>query len=219
VGKGSFIKGIQDQLASAITTCDENIFRYIGGNTIKDDIGHKLIVHIWIKTFLRKVMINFITQIIIIRSTSYWSITRSTSNKSNILIKRNSINGDNYKFSSDYIDQQVDPNLNKNTIENFLDMDAILDGGESNPVLGRIFEQIAHRALWNGGTFKHCSFDTNYEDSIAFSITWLILFTQIDEIQNVVYSVPLDKSFLPVDAILQRTLLLKLMGWKEFKAN
>ncbi|CAB5394923.1 unnamed protein product [Rhizophagus irregularis] len=44
--EGARAKGIQKQLDGAINTCNESIFRYIGGDVAKDDISHKLI-HIW----------------------------------------------------------------------------------------------------------------------------------------------------------------------------
>jgi hypothetical protein len=48
--EGALMKGIQDQLASAITTCDESIFGYIGESAVKDDISHKIIqTYLWLK--------------------------------------------------------------------------------------------------------------------------------------------------------------------------
>lgn len=87
-------------------------------------------------------------------------------------------------------------------------MNSIIDGGKSNPITDCVFEQIAHKVLRNGGTFKRHSLDTNEEDSIVFPKRDLVLLTQIDEIQNEAYSIPLDKSFPSVDAIITPNCLL-----------
>ncbi|CAB4390811.1 unnamed protein product [Rhizophagus irregularis] len=120
------------------------------------------------------------------------------------------------KFASDYVGQQVILELEKSIIDKcHIDVDAVMKGGKSDPVVGCLFEQIAHRVLRNGGSFKRRSLDTNDEDVITFPKYNLILFTQIDEIQDGAYSIPLDKSFPSVDAIIAPNCLLQMTTTKD----
>ncbi|PKB99367.1 hypothetical protein RhiirA5_462037, partial [Rhizophagus irregularis] len=174
--EGARAKGIQKQLDGAINTCNESIFRYIGGDVAKDDISHKLI-HIWTNFPEGKTIV---------------------------------------KFASNYVGEQVIIELRKIVIDKCRrEVNAVIDGGKSNPVTGCIFEQIAHRVLRNGGTFKRRSLDTNEEDSIDFPKRDLFLLTQIDDIKNEAYSIPLDKSFPSVDAIIAPNCLLQMTTAKD----
>ncbi|POG75117.1 hypothetical protein GLOIN_2v1453101, partial [Rhizophagus irregularis DAOM 181602=DAOM 197198] len=120
------------------------------------------------------------------------------------------------KFASNYIGQQVILKLKKIVIDKcHRDVNAVINGSKSNPVTDCVFEQIAHKILQNGGTFKRRSLDTNEEDSIVFLKHDLVLLTQIDEIQNEAYSILLDKSFPLVDAIIAPNCLLQMTIAKD----
>ncbi|CAB4425352.1 unnamed protein product [Rhizophagus irregularis] len=120
------------------------------------------------------------------------------------------------KFASNYVGQQVILELKKIVIDKCRrDVNAVIDGGKSNPITDCVFEQIAHKVLRNGGIFKRRSLDTNEEDSIVFPKRDLVLLTQIDEIQNKAYSIPLDKSFPLVDAIITPNCLLQMTIAKD----
>ena len=122
------------------------------------------------------------------------------------------------KFASNYVGQQVILVLKKIAIDKCRrDVSAVIDGGKSNPVTGCVFEQIAHKVIRNGGTFKRRSLDTNIEDTVIFPKRDLILLTQIDEIQNGAYSIPLDKSFPSVDAIVAPDCLFQMTTAKDHK--
>ncbi|RIA93134.1 hypothetical protein C1645_665279, partial [Glomus cerebriforme] len=174
----------QKQLKKAIIKCNESILRFIGEDDANDEISHK-IIHIW-TNFPEEDNDNIDPQ-----SVPYTETV--------------------IKFASDYVAHQVILSIKKKLIEEFTrNTDAILDGGESNPVLGCIFEQMAHRSLRNGGTFKRRSLDTKLEDNVDFQARELILFNQINEIQNGYYSRPLDKTFPSIDAIVAPSCLLQM---------
>ncbi|CAB4443977.1 unnamed protein product [Rhizophagus irregularis] len=264
--EGALVKGTQSQLNLAIKTCDESIFRYIGGDV--EDISHKLI-HIWTNSDDN---VNLLTNPLVKSSSSltgpliesssssqppHSSLIESSSSgqpPTGLLLDHPSqsfteifnqhlsldqppeqffdqpstdpsldqpIKEEYYtdtivKFASDYVGQQVILELEKSIIDKcHRDVNAVMKGGKSDPVVGCLFEQIAHRVLRNGGSFKRRSLDTNDEDVITFPKYNLILFTQIDEIQDGAYSIPLDKSFPSVDAIIAPNCLLQMTTTKD----
>ncbi|CAB4481093.1 unnamed protein product [Rhizophagus irregularis] len=264
--EGALVKGTQSQLNLAIKTCDESIFRYIGGDV--EDISHKLI-HIWTNSDDN---VNPLTNPLVKSSSSltgpliessssiqppHSSLIESSSSgqpPTGLLLDHPSqsfteifnqhlsldqppeqffdqpstdpsldqpIKEEYYtdtivKFASDYVGQQVILELEKSIIDKcHVDVDAVMKGGKSDPVVGCLFEQIAHRVLRNGGSFKRRSLDTNDEDVITFPKYNLILFTQIDKIQDGAYSIPLDKSFPSVDAIIAPNCLLQMTTTKD----
>ncbi|CAB4443841.1 unnamed protein product [Rhizophagus irregularis] len=264
--EGALVKGTQSQLNLAIKTCDESIFRYIGGDV--EDISHKLI-HIWTNSDDN---VNSLTNPLVKSSSSltgpliesssssqppHSSLIESSSSgqpPTGLLLDHPSqsfteifnqhlsldqppgpffdqpstdpsldqpIKEEYYtdmivKFASDYVGQQVILELKESIIDKcHRDVDAVMKGGKSDPVVGCLFEQIAHQVLRNGGSFKRRSLDTNDEDVITFPKYNLILFTQIDEIQDGAYSIPLDKSFPSVGAIIAPNCLLQLTTAKD----
>ncbi|CAB4383198.1 unnamed protein product [Rhizophagus irregularis] len=263
--EGARAKGIQKQLDGAINTCNESIFRYIGGDVAKDDISHKLI-HIWtnfpegsndnLKPLTGPLfkssssgqppadLLLDPTDLLPDQSSTdllpdqpptdlsleqpYQSstdlllnpLTDLSLDQTQIQVER-IIEEEHYtetivKFASNYVGEQVIIELRKIVIDKCRrEVNAVIDGGKSNPVTGCIFEQIAHRVLRNGGTFKRRSLDTNEEDSIDFPKRDLFLLTQIDDIKNEAYSIPLDKSFPSVDAIIAPNCLLQMTTAKD----
>ncbi|CAG8682824.1 7024_t:CDS:1 [Acaulospora colombiana] len=185
-------KEIQDQLEDAFEVCNEDIFRYIGGRESERNISYKLI-HIW----------------------------------SNLPTEEDDAEGDEGAesgedtkpymlktiiFASDYVGEQVAKKLRETITDKLCkDMDAVLEGGKSDSILGSFFETIVHRMLRGGGTFQVRSLDSNETYNLTLCQQDKILkFSEIDNIENEKYYQPIDKTFPSIDAIFSPKYLFQM---------
>ncbi|GBC04353.1 hypothetical protein RclHR1_05630010 [Rhizophagus clarus] len=188
-----------NELEKAIELCDVSMLKYIGGSDSTDIISHK-IVHIYTNLPIEDGARNH----------------DGSNEKIEYIDEGVPYTKSTIKFASDYVGKKVTINL-KATIINDLcrNIDAVLDGGKSDPVLGCFFEQIAHRILQNGGIFQCRSLDTGVERDINFEKLNSHLFSEIDDIKGGFYCQPLDKTFPAIDAIILPNILLQMTTTKK----
>ncbi|PKY41943.1 hypothetical protein RhiirA4_540004 [Rhizophagus irregularis] len=157
----------QKQLKKAITKCNESILSFIGEDDANDEISHK-IIHIWTNVpeenndnidpqvpidppiDLSDILLESLSgqppnDPLPESSSSVQPLTDPLPDQPQIQVDKSVPYTETViKFASDYVAREVILNVKKKLIEEFTrNTDSILDRGESNPVLGCIFEQIA----------------------------------------------------------------------------
>ncbi|CAG8634163.1 15188_t:CDS:1 [Funneliformis mosseae] len=149
----------QNKLQEAIDACDESILMSsIGKSEAKQDISHKLI--------------HIMTNPPIEESNDYdleGDDGLEEDDDDVEYVEEEPYTQKIIKFASVYVSEIVIKNFEK-TIMNKMrtELNVSLSNGISNPVLGSIFEEIAHTILKNGGKFKIRSLDDSarYDQTI-----------------------------------------------------
>src|SRR5207248_968756 len=106
--------------------------------------------------------------------------------------------------------------LKQNILEKLLrDIEVSLLTGKSDQFLGCCFEQIAHRMLREGATFKVRSLEPDFRQDEDLSQVFIrqediFIFSEIKDIEESEYYQPEVKNFPSIDAIYAPNILLQM---------
>ncbi|CAG8690486.1 17124_t:CDS:1, partial [Acaulospora morrowiae] len=185
----------QRMLEKSISVCDEKIFNYIGESDSRDDVSHKLI--------------HICTNSPIDKSDDYGSDIEVEGDEEVEYVNEEPCTLQIIAFASDYVDEEITKKLKS------LILDKLRTNFELSltPYLGSCFEQMAHRILRNGGTFKVRSLESTRNKRSTQNVknqNEILTFSKIQTIEDGKYYRPANKNFPSIDAIIAPNILFQM---------
>ncbi|CAG8702627.1 17099_t:CDS:1, partial [Acaulospora colombiana] len=175
-------------------------FNYIGKSDSRDEVSHKLI--------------HICTNPLIDESEDDGSDIEVESGEEVEYVDEEPYTLKTITFASDYVGEKVTEKLKISILDKLrTQFELSLTEGINNPYLGSCFEQIAHRMLRNGGTFKVRSLENNDDGTLNKDIkkqNEILTFSAVQTIEDGKYYRPDNKNFPSIDAIIAPDMLFQM---------